>query len=124
MCPESLNHWVYVILSSASTRAVERRISAAPAPEPVTSNFAMKLRSSSPTPSRTARCSAAHRSDQAGIPQVGVAGGGLAAPAYHCGLSHPETSRRCPPAATRRSCTGECRIPRAEVSCLPGVWAA
>ena len=80
--------------TSPSTAPADTRSSSGPAPGPSTENFAMNDMSISPTPSRTARCSAAHRSNHGARPQVGVASGVRPAPANQAAPSQPDTSRR------------------------------
>ena len=77
------------------------------------------------TPSRQARCSSAHRSNQEGRPHVGSPGSGTApGPAYQSGDSQPETSRKYAPCAASRSCSALDRAPRAVCSARPGAWEA
>ena len=78
----------------------------------------------SPTPSRTARCSASHCANQRRGPRWARLRGRARAgePVGALPAATPRAGSR--PCATSRSCTGESLAPRAEYSCLPGVCAA
>ncbi len=119
--PAALSHCVYTIRPTGTdTSFAQTRLRTRSASRPWTRNLAMIDMSSTPTASRTARCSAAWRSNAPFLPHPCGRAGLRPSTSNHSGYSQPELTPKCAPPAASRSWITDRRTFRAVFPCQVG----